>query len=253
MYCNIRKNYITHSIKAAILTMRFSQFGQFFTSESGIVRLMDDLGNTLSSANQQLYMLGGGNPSHIPEVQAVSDNQCNDCCNKVPVSKPCWVTTMAQPGNLIFRNTLAEFLGHHYGWNISAANIAITNGSQSSFFILFNLFSGTFADSNQKKILLPLTPEYIGYEDTGLGQPILTSRRPIIEMLDDHLFKYHIDLDGLQINQQIGAVCVSCPTNPSGNVLTCDEMEALRQRTRANNIPLIIDGAYGTPFPQHYF
>jgi valine--pyruvate aminotransferase len=42
---------------------------------------------------------------------------------------------------------------------------------------------------------------------------------------------------------------VSRPTNPTGNVLTDDEMEHLAALARDRGIPLIIDNAYGLPFP----
>ena len=48
--------------------MKFSKFASRFDSDSGIVQLMDDLGNAMTG-NSDLLMLGGGNPSHIPIVQ----------------------------------------------------------------------------------------------------------------------------------------------------------------------------------------
>jgi len=49
--------------------MKFSSFGKSFSSDAGIVQLMDDLGNALS-VNKSMLMLGGGNPGRIPEMQA---------------------------------------------------------------------------------------------------------------------------------------------------------------------------------------
>jgi len=40
------------------------------------------------------------------------------------------------------------------------------------------------------------------------------------------LFKYHVDFSQLQPGDDIGALCVSRPTNPTGNVLTEDEIIA---------------------------
>ena len=48
--------------------MKISRFASRFDMNSGIVQLMDDLGNALSE-NKEMLMMGGGNPSHIPEVQ----------------------------------------------------------------------------------------------------------------------------------------------------------------------------------------
>ena len=48
--------------------MKFSRFAKRFSSDAGIVQLMDDLGNAMAG-EQDMMMLGGGNPAHIPEVQ----------------------------------------------------------------------------------------------------------------------------------------------------------------------------------------
>ena len=48
-------------------------------------------------------------------------------------------------------------------------------------------------------------------------------------------------------------ICVSRPTNPTGNVLTDEEIIKLDEIAQAKNIPLIIDNAYGTPFPHIIF
>ncbi|MEZ5480232.1 MAG: aminotransferase class I/II-fold pyridoxal phosphate-dependent enzyme, partial [Thiolinea sp.] len=73
--------------------------------------------------------------------------------------------------------------------------------------------------------------------------------RPEIELLDDHLFKYRVDFSQLQLDDSMAALCVSRPTNPTGNVLTDEEIAHLDELARAQDIPLIIDGAYGLPFP----
>ena len=72
-------------------------------------------------------------------------------------------------------------------------------------------------------------------------------------MLDHHLFKYHVDFSHLQLGDDTAAICVSRPTNPTGNVLTDDEIEHLDSIASDRDIPLIIDGAYGLPFPSILF
>jgi valine--pyruvate aminotransferase len=67
------------------------------------------------------------------------------------------------------------------------------------------------------------------------------------------MFKYHVDFKSLEVGADIGAICVSRPTNPTGNVLTDQEMRHLDELARANGVPLIIDNAYGTPFPNIIF
>lgn len=45
-------------------------------------------------------------------------------------------------------------------------------------------------------------------------------------MLPDGQFKYHVDFEHLTIGDDIGAICVSRPTNPTGNVITDDEVKS---------------------------
>ncbi len=140
-----------------------------------------------------------------------------------------------------------------YGWNITSKNIALTNGSQMAFFILFNIFGGVYKNGTDKKILFPLAPEYIGYCDVGVTDDLFISQKPLIEHEDEHIFKYHIDFGKLKIDDSIGAICVSRPTNPTGNVLTDTEIDKLSELSASNKIPLIIDNAYGMPFPDIIF
>jgi valine--pyruvate aminotransferase len=83
----------------------------------------------------------------------------------------------------------------------------------------------------------------------GLESDFFHANRPEIELLDERLFKYRVDFEGLRIDDSVGAVCFSRPTNPTGNVVTDAEVSRLRELANAKGIPLIIDSAYGTPFP----
>jgi valine--pyruvate aminotransferase len=159
-------------------------------------------------------------------------------------------------GSTEFIEAVCELLRAECGWEITPANIALTTGSQSAFFILFNIFGGQYEDGTARKILLPLAPEYTGYCDVGLseaGESGFVATRPDIEHIDDRTFKYHIDFDRLTVGDDIGAICVSRPTNPTANVLTDIEIAKLNKIALARGIPLIIDNAYGPPFPNIIF
>jgi valine--pyruvate aminotransferase len=115
------------------------------------------------------------------------------------------------------------------------------------------MFGGTFEDGESRRIRLPLTPEYIGYTDQGLEEDLFISNKPKIDLLDGQMFKYRVDFDNLDIGQETGAICVSRPTNPTGNVITDEEIEGLLELSRQHRIPLILDNAYGVPFPSIIF
>ena len=77
--------------------------------------------------------------------------------------------------------------------------------------------------------------------------------RPKIDLLEEHLFKYRVDFEELSVGEETGAICVSRPTNPTGNVITDNELERLDTLAKEAGVPLIIDSAYGGPFPDIVF
>ena len=229
--------------------MRFSTFGEKFVRECGILQLMDDLGHALAEGGDDVIMLGGGNPSRIPAVEACLRQRMESLLGQGDAFERLVGNYAPPAGDRAFRRAVAELLRREFAWPVTEDNIALTNGSQTACFYLFNMFAGQYANGTRKKILLPLTPEYIGYTDAGIDDDIFTSYRPEIEHLDGGLFKYRVDFDALAVTDEIGAICVSRPTNPTGNVLTDEEIDRLHRMAKKAGIPLIIDNAYGLPFP----
>ncbi|TDT43074.1 valine-pyruvate aminotransferase [Halospina denitrificans] len=232
--------------------MRLSTFGQKLGADAGINSLMDDLGEAMASGDD-VIMMGGGNPGYLPEVtdrlQTIAKQLVDD------PEQFRRLTGVYDPpqGEKQFIASLVELLNSEYDWGLTPENVALTNGSQSAFFMLFNMLAGEHPDGSHKHILLPLAPEYIGYGDAGLSPGLFRAVRPEIDELGDHLFKYRVDFSGLDITEDTAAICVSRPTNPTGNVLTDGEMQGLEELAREHDIPLIVDGAYGTPFPDLMF
>lgn len=232
--------------------MNVSKFGQKLAVQSGIGQLMDDLG-AVACAGHDVLMLGGGNPAHIPQVEQCLRRRMEQILAKSGEFETIVGNYDPPVGNTDFLNAMAGMLQRQYGWDIGPQNVALTNGSQTLFFTLFNLFAGPYEDGSVKKILFPLIPEYIGYCDVGLVPDLFVAHKPRIEHLPDRLFKYHIDFDSLKIPDDVGAICVSRPTNPTGNVLTDSELRRLTDLAAAKGVPLIVDNAYGTPFPNIVF
>ncbi|CAK2460272.1 valine-pyruvate aminotransferase [Vibrio crassostreae] len=230
--------------------MQFSKFGEKFNRYSGITRLMDDLNDGLRTPGA--IMLGGGNPAAIPAMLDYFNQASADMLASGEL-----IAALANydgpQGKDSFIKSLAAMLKETYGWDISEKNISLTNGSQSGFFYLFNLLAGQQPDGSHKKILLPIAPEYIGYGDAGIDDDIFISYHPEIELLENRQFKYHVDFEQLKVDGSVAAICASRPTNPTGNVLTDEEVRKLDKLARENNIPLLIDNAYGLPFPNIIF
>ena len=232
--------------------MKLSQFGEKFSGSTGIVELMDDLGGALNE-NPEMIFMGGGNPARIAEVESVFQSRLEAIIKDSNKLHSLMGVYQSPQGDKEFLTEVAALLRRQFGWKLTAKNIAISNGSQPAFFVLYNMLAGSMSDGSQSSIHLPLAPEYIGYTDIGLSDSFFTATRPEIEMFDDNLFKYRVDFSKLEIQRETAALCVSRPTNPTGNVLTDSEVEQLDELAGRAKIPLIIDGAYGLPFPSILF
>lgn len=228
--------------------MKLSRFGRAFGPDAGIVQLMDDLGQA-AAVNRDMLMLGGGNPGRIAQLQQHFRARMQQMLDEgEPFDR--LVGEYGSPqGHPRFIAALAQLLATHLGWPVTARNIALTNGSQSASFMLFNMLGGRDTRGRARRILLPLTPEYIGYADQGAEAKLFVSSRAQIELLGETRFKYRVDFDAVRVDADVAAICVSRPTNPTGNVLTDHEIGTLRELAATHRIPLIIDNAYGLPFP----
>jgi len=224
----------------------FSTIGQRLSGPCGIQELMDDLGEALSTC-PDMRMLGGGQPAAIPQVQALWRQGMQTLMDDGSLDR---VLLNYDPpgGNPLFREIFAAFLKRECGWDVTSANIAVLPSSQSAFFLLFNLLAGD-TPQGKKRILFPLLPDYIGYANQALTEGQFTALKPVITDQGPREFKYHVDFENLHLTPDIAALCVSCPTNPTGNVLTEAEFNQLRDLARHHGIPLMIDNAYGHPFP----
>ncbi len=234
------------------MNYELSAFGKNLCEGSGIGELMDDLGIALAKGGD-VKMLGGGQPAHIPEVDALWRQRMQEIINEPGALERMLGNYDVSAGNLLFREALASLFQKEFGWRVTPENFAVTMGGQTAFFYLFNALAGRFQDGSRKKVMLPLLPEYIGYANQSVGEDFFEAIPASIEKTGPHEFKYRVDFDAVDPGDDIAAICVSRPTNPSGNVLTDGEIERLRDIARARGIPLIVDNAYGAPFPNVIF
>jgi len=239
--------------RGKVMSWELSRFGQGLCGSSGIGELMEDLGNALAKGGGTVLMLGGGQPAHIPEMDALWRRRLEEILAEPGDLEHMLGNYEPPAGNSAFRGALAALFRRELGWKIGPENVGVTAGGQTAFFFLFNALAGRFADGRRKKILLPLVPEYIGYANQSIGSELFRGVKPRIEHTGRHEFKYRVDFENLEVTDDIAAICVSRPTNPTGNVLTDQEIARLAALAEEHGIPLIIDNAYGAPFPNVIF
>lgn len=232
----------------------FSQLGQKMTARSGILELMDDLGRAVT-VQPDMLMLGGGNPAAVPAMQARWRARMEELLAEGASFDRMLGNYDPPQGNPQFAAALAGLLRRECGWDIGPENIAVTLGGQTAFFMLFNLLAGAMPDGSKRRVLLPLCPEYIGYADQGIGEGLFVACQPRIEWPEGEaarVFKYRVDFAAVEAalaGGGIAVMAVSRPTNPTGNVLTDEEIRRLSTLAEAHGVPFIIDNAYGAPFP----
>jgi valine--pyruvate aminotransferase len=229
---------------------RYTHFGERYTRTTGAVELMSDLGDAAAAAaHGPVYLLGGGNPARIPAVETVYRRRLAEIAADTTQFGRFAGAYTEPAGHPTCRAAIAEVLQAEYGWPLEARNVALTAGSQSAFYVLFNLFAGRGADGARQRVLLPLAPEYIGYSGLNMQDDLVVAHPAVLGELPDGMFKYRLDFEQLQVPDDVGAICVSRPTNPSGNVLTTSELERLDLLAQRHRVPLMVDAAYGKPFP----
>ena len=100
--------------------------------------------------------LGGGSPSLIPAAEAVFRRHMESLLRGEGAFERAIGLYGGPEGDRDFANALAGLLQREVGWEVTARNIALTNGSQSAFLPLFNLLAGPMGDGRPaRRILLP--------------------------------------------------------------------------------------------------
>ncbi len=234
--------------------LKLSKVGEKMNHLTGVREIMKDIAATLRSDPSKKWLnLSPGNPIVLPEVLEMWRAYAHELIHSDEFGPVVGRYGMTQ-GYDPFIDAVVSAYNKHYGWGITRENVLITPGSQNLYFLCANLFGGERIDGKGvQKILLPMCPEYTGYDGVVLDKKMLVSARPKIEKISDHEFKYQIDFDRIHVDESIGAIMLSRPTNPTGNCVTDDEFRKLLSIAKQWDIPLIVDAAYSPPFPDLAF
>jgi len=227
-----------------------SHFGTQMSQLTGVRAIMKDIIETLRQAGEREFInLSAGNPVIIPEVEQL----WRDCTAELLASSE-YGEVVCRYGSSQGYEPLIEAIvkdfNHRYGLNLTDRNILITPGSQSLYFYAANAFGGYTTEGKLKEIVLPLSPEYTGYGGVSLFKEALVAYQPTLDIDEaSHRFKYRPDFNQLAINEQTGCVILSRPCNPTGNVISEQELNKITELAAPYNVPVILDAAYAPPYP----
>ncbi|WP_414620723.1 valine--pyruvate transaminase [Calothrix sp. CCY 0018] len=227
-----------------------TKFGAQMSKLTGVRAIMKDINETLRAGiGQELMNLSAGNPLILPEVEQL----WRDCTAELLAS--------AEYGEVVCRygyskgytpliEAVAKDFNKRYGLELTERNILITPGSQTLYFYAANVFGGYTTNNQLKQIVLPLSPDYTGYGGVSLVPEALFAYKPTLDIdAPAHRFKYRPDFSKLSITEQTGCVLFSRPCNPTGNVVTDEEVQKIAALAAESNVPVLIDSAYAPPFP----
>ncbi|MGK7936617.1 MAG: valine--pyruvate transaminase [Xenococcaceae cyanobacterium] len=227
-----------------------SQFGKQMSQLTGVRAIMKDIIETLrSGAGKNFINLSAGNPVILPEVEKL----WRDCTAELLASNEYGEVVCrygSSQGYAPLIEAVANDFNQRYGLSLSDRHILITPGSQALYFYAANAFGGYTKEGELKRVVLPLSPDYTGYGGVSLTPEAVVSYQPTLDIDEqEHRFKYRPDFSQLQIDNTAGCVIFSRPCNPTGNVLSDEEVGKIAALAKVNNVPVLVDSAYAPPFP----
>jgi valine--pyruvate aminotransferase len=227
-----------------------TKIGTQMSNLTGVRAIMKDIIETLrAGAGQEFINLSAGNPLILPEVEKL----WRDCTSDLLASNEYGEVVCrygSSQGYAPLINAIVKDFNIRYGLSLTEHNILVTPGSQSLYFYAANTFGGYTNNGDLKQIVLPLSPDYTGYGGVTLVPEALIAYKPTLDIDNaGHKFKYRPDFSQLSISENTGCVIFSRPCNPTGNVLTDEEVRKIAALAVPYHVPVLIDSAYANPFP----
>lgn len=228
--------------------MALSFCGANMTRLSGLRSIMDDVAVAQAGTpGAQWRNLGVGNPALIPEAVAMWQALAEEALADDFTATSCRYGPSRGVSRLV--DAIVEYFSSRYGWDLSSENVVVGPGSQMLCFIAAALFAGP-GPSGAKPLILPALPDYAGYQSLCVNGADVKGISPKINFLPGRRFEYLLDHDALSTQSDVGLVLLSSPCNPTGRCVDSDDIKALTDIACARDGLVLIDNAYGEPFPR---
>jgi valine--pyruvate aminotransferase len=217
------------------------------SGRSGIRSIMDDIASAVTTPGDGEWLnLSPGNPSLIPEVVGVWRGLFEEALAEDFTEASCRYGPSRGAGVLV--DAIVRYFGDRYDWPIRAENVLVGPGSQLLCFIATAVFTEVTATAN-RPLIIPCMPDYAGYHGLSLDAAGMVGVPPRIELQDERSFRYVVDVEAVRGLTDMGMMLLSSPRNPTGASLDLGELAALVEIADNRDVPLLVDHAYGRPFP----
>lgn len=226
-----------------------SPAGAKMANLSGLRSIMEDIATTTAASSQDRWLnLSIGNPAPIPEVVAMWRQLVRAALDCEFEAASCSYGASRGMPRLV--DAIVGYYNARYGWGITADNVVVGSGSQLLGFIASTMFTGPAAGGGRTRVVLPSVPDYTGYQAMSLHPDGIVGVAPGIDIDRDRYFRYSFDFAALRRQRQVGMILLSSPSNPTGRCLEPAELDELVQIADEWDVPLVVDHAYGEPFPR---
>jgi valine--pyruvate aminotransferase len=225
-----------------------SRIGERMAGMSGLRSIMEDIAVSTAGPDAAEWLnLSIGNPAPIPEVigmwrrfteHALATDFATASCRYGP-----------SRGAPVLVDAIVEYFTARYGWDIGPENVVIGPGSQMLCFIAAALYAGP-AVSGTPRLVLPMVPDYTGYHGLCMDPDGITGVEAIVREDGPRSFHYAFDFDAIDQRDDLGVLLLSSPSNPTGRCVTPEELASLIATARRHDALLLLDHAYGEPFPR---
>lgn len=225
-----------------------SHLGARMARTSGLRSIMEDVAATRAAGPGERWLnLGVGNPALIPEAVAMWRALAEEALAEDFVSAGCLYGPSR--GTTALVDAVVEHFDSTYGWDIGPENVVVGPGSQMLCFIAAALFSGP-GERGRTRVVLPALPDYAGYLGMSLEQDGLGGVGSRIVLEGERRFVYELDHEELARREDLGLLLLSSPCNPTGRSADERDLRALAGIASARGAVMLVDNAYGAPFPQ---
>ncbi len=227
--------------------MILSGMGTKMASPSGLRSILEDIATTTAASPGDRWLnLGIGNPAFIPEVAETWQRLISRTLDTDFGQMSCRYGPSRGSQGLV--DAVVRYFGDHFDWDIGPRNVVVGPGSQMLCFIAAALFSGA-GTPRPANLVLPMVPDYTGYQGLSLDADRIAGVEAALLHGPDRSFGYQFDFDALRERTDFGLLMLSSPSNPTGRCLTASELDRLTDIAASRDVPLLIDNAYGEPFP----
>ncbi|MCZ9347619.1 aminotransferase class I/II-fold pyridoxal phosphate-dependent enzyme [Streptomyces sp. TRM76130] len=214
---------------------------------SGIRSIMEDIALAASDPSGGTWLnLSPGNPAAIAEVTGTWRRLQEESLAQCFAEKSGRYGPSRGSDGLV--DAIVRYFNRRYGWDITVENVLVGVGCQMLAFMATTIFTGPYADGH-RRLVLPSVPDYTGYQGLSLDEGGIVGVAPGVELQEGRLFRYTVDLDAVRRQPSMGMLLLSSPGNPTGRSIQTDALAGLIGIAEERDVPLVLDHAYGDPFP----